>query len=71
MGDGGATGYGPFVGATFDAAVGAAKTWLRGQPCKPARRDPFCTSGGALACERLLSGEDGPSGHEIIRLEAA
>ena len=71
MGDGDATSHGPFVGATFDAAVSAAKTWLRGQPCKPARCRPFWTSGNALACERLLSGEDGPPGHEIIRLEAA
>ncbi len=71
MGDGDATSYGPFVGATFDAAVSAAKMWLRGQPCRPARRDPFWTSGSALACERLLSGEGGPPGHEIIRLEPA
>ena len=25
--------------------------------------------GAPLACDRLLRGEDGPAGHEIVRLE--
>ncbi len=70
MGDGDATAYGPFVAASFDEAVAAAKAWLRTQPCRPARRDPFWTSPRELTCERLLRGEDGPAGHEIVWLEA-
>ena len=70
MGDGDATAYGPFAAASFDEAVAAAKAWLRTQPCRPARRDPFWTSPRELACERLLRGEDGPAGHEIVWLEA-
>ena len=70
MGDGDATAFGPFRAASFDEAVVAAKVWLLMQPCRPSTRDPFWTSVGELACERLLRGEDGPAGHEIVRLEA-
>ena len=70
IGDGDATAWGPFRGASFDAAVVAAKAWLRSQPCRPDLRDPFWDDHAALACERLLRGEDGPPGHEIMRLEA-
>ncbi len=70
MGDGDATAWGPFRGASFDAAVVTAKAWLRSQSCRPDLRDPFWDDPAALACERLLRGEDGPPGHEIVRLEA-
>ena len=69
MGDGDATAYGPFAGETFGAAVAAAKRWLRMQPCKPRRRDPFWQPGGPLACERIMRGDDGPAGHEIVWCE--
>ena len=70
MGDGDATAFGPFRGDSFDAAAAAAKAWLRTQPCRLDLRDPFWGDPAALACERLLRGEDGPAGHEIVRLEA-
>ncbi len=69
MGDGDATAYGPFAGETFGAAVAAAKRWLRTQPCKPRRRDPFWQPGGPLECERRMRGDDGPGGHEIVWCE--
>ena len=70
MGDGDATAFGPFRGDSFDAAAAAAKAWLRTQPCRPDLRDRFWVDPAAIACERLLRGEDGLPGHEIVRLEA-
>jgi hypothetical protein len=64
--DGASLAYGPFSAPSESAAVGAAKTWLRGQPCRPAEDDPFWQSG--LHCERDDKGNDVGCWHSIVVL---
>ena len=65
VGDGSSFAYGPFTAASEDRAIEAAKTWLRGQPCRPRRDDPFWQYG--LHCERDPDGSEG-AWHSVVVL---